>query len=152
VAQVVMNAPPEPVSTSTRPASVSRRSRPATQTPWSALDAIDDVGVQYGNVYGRSNPAENHLRLMAAVLNDAVRVLAKHKSPRRRREEMAWFTSRDRTAVFAFENVCEALGIDAARIRRHVIAQSGAVPAPGRSVRNGAGPRSSDPATLRRAG
>jgi len=131
---------------------VSRRSASGTQAPWSALDAIDDVGVQYGSVHGRSNPAENHLRLMAAVLNDAVRVLAKHKSPRRRREEMAWFTSRDRTAVFAFENVCEALGIDAARIRRHVIAQSGAVPAPGRSVRNGAGPRSSDPASLRRAG
>jgi len=147
-----MNAASQPSTASTRPGSVSRRSGSGTQIPWSALDAIDDVGVQYGSVYGRSNPAENHLRLMAAVLNDAVRVLAKHKSPRRRREEMVWFTSRDRTAVFAFENVCEALGIDAARIRRHVIAQSGVVPAPGRSVRNGAGPRSSDPASLRRAG
>jgi hypothetical protein len=135
----------ETASASTRPGSVSRRRRPTTQSPWSALDAIDDVGVQYAAVYGRSNPARNHLRLMAAVLNDAVRVISKHRSPRRLREEMAWFTSCDRTAVFAFENVCEALGIDAARIRRHVIAQPG-------TVRTGAGPRSSDTATLRRAG
>ena len=57
------------------------------QAAWSALDGIDDLGVQYANVYGRINPARNHLRLMAAVLNDAIRVLSKHRSPRRRREE-----------------------------------------------------------------
>jgi hypothetical protein len=89
---------------------------------------------------------------MAAVLNDAVRVISKHRSPRRLREELTWLTSCDRTAVFAFENVCEALGIDAARIRRHVIAQSGAVPTPGRNIRTGAGPWSSASPTLRRAG
>jgi hypothetical protein len=123
------------------------------QAAWSALDGIDDLGVQYANVYGRINPARNHLRLMAAVLNDAIRVLSKHRSPRRRREEFAWLTSRDRTRVFAFENVCEALGIDADRVRRYVIAQAGPVlPLPQPSAGTRGGIRSSEFGTLRRAG
>lgn len=120
---------------------------------WSALDGIDDLGVQYANVYGRTHPARNHLRLMAAVLNDAIRVLSKHRSPRRRREELAWLTSHDRKLVFAFENVCEALNIDADRVRLHVIAQCGApAPAPKPALRIGARSRSTEYGSLRRAG
>jgi len=43
------------------------------------------------------------------------------------REALAWIVSEDRSAVFAFENVCETLGIDAGWFRAEVLAND---PAP----------------------
>jgi hypothetical protein len=57
-------------------------------------------------------------RLMLAVLIDGLRMLAHHPSPRRRLEELRWVTGTERDHPFAFEPLCEALGVDPARLRR----------------------------------
>jgi hypothetical protein len=65
-------------------------------------------------------------RLMLAVLKDALLVLRRcHTaegawSQRQLRETEEWFASRDMTWPFAFECICEELGLDAERIRAGV--------------------------------
>jgi hypothetical protein len=62
-------------------------------------------------------------RLMAAVLEDAMRELARPGGAwfgaraRRRAEIEAWFLSDDVAWPFSFVNVCEALDLDVARFR-----------------------------------
>ncbi len=74
-------------------------------------------------------PPDGERRLMLAVLIDAVRVtrtLQKERSTHplplvRERElvrEMSWFLSPDRSHPFAFECICDALGLNADYIRR----------------------------------
>jgi hypothetical protein len=65
------------------------------------------------------------LRLMAAVLEDAVNVLRKRPRSRAGREAREWFASRDASWPFAYERICEALDLDPDRVRREV-----AMPAP----------------------
>ena len=60
------------------------------------------------------------LRLMAAVLEDAVNILRKRPRSRAGREAREWITSRDTTWPFAYERICEALNLDADSIRREV--------------------------------
>jgi hypothetical protein len=70
-------------------------------------------------------------RLMAAVLEDAVRTVlrpARTATARRVREELRWFASTDRRNPFAFERVCEALGIDPSYLRRRLVAGTLATP------------------------
>lgn len=80
-------------------------------------------------------PAESEMRLMFAILEDAVAtIVAKHpagveRNGRARREAIEWMMSEDRVHVFAFDNVCEAVGIDASRLRRGVLEHAGLVPA-----------------------
>jgi len=82
--------------------------------------------------------AEPHRRLMAAVLQTVVddcrgsayrRGAGLGPSPDRRqaREASAYLASTDRAWPFSFENLCEALGIDAAGLRREL--QNGGTPA-----------------------
>ena len=64
-------------------------------------------------------------RLMFAALEDGIRtLLGAHRAVPRswRQQELAWLTSDDRTEPFAFARICEALGIDADRLRRRVLA------------------------------
>lgn len=81
-----------------------------------------------GNIGARS-PA---LRLMRAVLADAVRTIRRlaaspsHRAFRSLRRELQWFTSGDRVDLFAFENICEELDVDAAQLRRRLIASCSA--------------------------
>jgi hypothetical protein len=62
-------------------------------------------------------------RLMAAVLEDAMRELARPGGEwfgaraRRRAEIRAWFASDDVAWPFSFVNVCEALDLDVTRFR-----------------------------------
>lgn len=62
-------------------------------------------------------------RLMLAVLEDAVGTFQKHATASGRRgrrlfaEAEDWFSSRETEWPFAFENICEALGLEAAYIR-----------------------------------
>lgn len=67
---------------------------------------------------------------MLAVLEDAVRnvVLARHArlSNKRAKQELAWVTSADRTDPFAFESICDALGIDPGWLRSRLL--RGALP------------------------
>src|SRR2546427_113826 len=76
-----------------------------------------------------SRLAEPHRRLMAAVLQTVVddcrgsayRRARGYRSPvarQDRRRAVAYVTSRDRIWSFSFENLCDALGLDAQRLRR----------------------------------
>jgi hypothetical protein len=62
--------------------------------------------------------------LMAAVLADAIGVYLKPEVPRTstarqvRRETRRWVHSNDRTWVFSFLRICEALDLDPNRVRR----------------------------------
>jgi hypothetical protein len=72
-------------------------------------------------------------RLMLAVLEDAVRMRRQYATPRgtrsRRllRETDAWFNATRRDYPFAFQSICDALGLDANWVRRLVRAST---PAP----------------------
>jgi DNA-binding XRE family transcriptional regulator len=67
--------------------------------------------------------------LMAAVLEQSVDLLLGAARSHRTfgsttmRRELAWIESTDRTYVFAFENVCDVLGIDVDAFRRQVRAR-----------------------------
>jgi hypothetical protein len=60
------------------------------------------------------------LRLMAAVLEDAINIIRKRPRSRAGREAREWLASRDATWPFAYERICEALELDADRVRREV--------------------------------
>ena len=72
----------------------------------------------------RRGPATGEQRLMRAMLEDCLRTLLGRASERSVRLEgdLAWITSEDRTDLFAVENVCDALGIDAGYLRGRVLA------------------------------
>jgi len=67
-------------------------------------------------------PLTGELQLRLAVLEDCLRRLlaARDRRSRALRGDLAWIESRDRHAPFAFESLCETLGIDADRLRRRV--------------------------------
>jgi hypothetical protein len=73
---------------------------------------------------GRAAEAER--RLLVAVLADAI---ACYQAPRRRGRDARriwtdardWLVSHERANVFSFENLCDALGLDADAIRRQVL-------------------------------
>ena len=73
------------------------------------------------------------LRLMAAVLEDAVNVLRKRPRSRAGREAREWLASRDTGWPFAYERICEALDLDANSIRREVAVSATVVRIPVRS-------------------
>jgi hypothetical protein len=76
-------------------------------------------------------PPDGERRLMLGVLIDAIRTLHAHRGStahwRARRawwRERAWFQSEDRSALFSFQNICDALGFDAEYIKRYVLRPS----------------------------
>jgi hypothetical protein len=81
-------------------------------------------------------------RLMLAVLEDAIRtlLLAKRTAVPRKRllRELDWLTSTSQSEPFAFESICDVLGIDPDYLRGRLV-QGAFVPA--RPVRRG--PRTS---------
>jgi hypothetical protein len=69
---------------------------------------------------GSPEPVWPHLRLMRAVLDDAVSIVvsgAGRISGGLRLETIHWFLADDVRWAFSFHNVCEALDIDAHRVR-----------------------------------
>jgi len=60
------------------------------------------------------------LRLMAAVLEDAINIVRKRPRSRAGREAREWLASRDASWPFAYERICEALDLDADTVRRQV--------------------------------
>ena len=81
----------------------------------------------------RADVAEGERRLLIAVLVHALRSLFRDAERpgrgalRRLRQDMRWLTSPDRTDLFTFERICEAIGVDPQRIRQHVLDELGAV-------------------------
>ena len=90
------------------------------------------VGEQITDVLGEvimdlppSRPWRHHvgeLRLMAAVLEDAINVLRKRPRSRAGREAREWVASKDGSWPFAFERICDALDLDSESVRRQVTA------------------------------
>lgn len=58
--------------------------------------------------------------LMVAVLEDAERAL-RSRDPRERLEAERWFASDDRSHVFAFATICDALDVEPCRVRRAIV-------------------------------
>jgi hypothetical protein len=90
----------------------------------SDADLFEMLPMAHGPWPGRAAEAER--RLLVAVLADAI---ACYQAPRRRgrdatrtwTEARDWLSSRERVSVFSFENLCDALGLDAEAIRRRVL-------------------------------
>ncbi|HSV04879.1 MAG TPA: hypothetical protein VLI07_00110 [Candidatus Binatus sp.] len=90
-------------------------------------DALGEVIV----VLAPRRPWTHHigeLRLMAAVLEDAVHILRKRPRSRAGREAREWLTSRDASWPFAYERICEALNLDPESVRRELVAEQGNTP------------------------
>jgi len=92
----------------------------------SSLSSNKGLGISELERCGRyrwiSEPERN---LMLAVLEDAVRCYLTHrdedKSPRNRllfADAREWINSSTRYSIFAFQNLCEIIGIDPDRLRR----------------------------------
>jgi len=72
----------------------------------------------------RANAQNSIRRLMCAILEDAVNVYANEvgssQPSRTFRETRRWLDSNDRTWVFSFLRICEALDLDPQRVRARV--------------------------------
>lgn len=89
-----------------------------------AIDAGILMPAQYADLVRRNHTLEGELKLLLAVLEDAVRCYLRNvdaKDGERRREFIEvrnWFenTVTGRAGIFSFENLCEALGIEPHRL------------------------------------
>src|SRR5262245_3336123 len=89
---------------------------------FSGLDDAGPLPFPLHTVGTRYRPTGEQ-RLLLAVLCDALHLYASARARRHSRrlnELREWFTSDDRSYVFSFHSVCEALGLDGAGIRRRV--------------------------------
>src|SRR5689334_16027775 len=78
---------------------------------------------QYFAAFRRGRAVEGERRLMLAVLEDAVDAYRKHVGACDPREQASfleakeWFSSDDRSWLFAFENICDVLEMNADYLR-----------------------------------
>jgi|SRR5580700_4097288 hypothetical protein len=78
---------------------------------------------QYNDLRRRHHELRAELRLMFAVLEDAIHCYFRHMNAKGRERRKLfydvrhWMNSRHGKELFAFETLCEALGIDAGRLR-----------------------------------
>jgi hypothetical protein len=122
-------------STPVRSAPTVRRRAALSHTGHAVSDVSGfdgEVCVRYESVYRRAEPACGERRLLLAVLEDGIRTFLKyaratHGRPLNlQREAYVWLSSHEQSSdPFAFENICEALGIDAERLRQRVLVESG---------------------------
>jgi hypothetical protein len=92
------------------------------------MDKAADAGIlmpaQYTDLVRRNHTLEGELKLLLAVLEDAIRCYLRNldaKDSERRREFVEvrnWFESTvaGPAGIFSFENLCEALGIEPHRL------------------------------------
>jgi hypothetical protein len=80
--------------------------------------------VQFAELFQGSAERMPELRLMAAVLEDAIRTFCRCsgsrgvRCQRLFRETADWFESSDVTWPFSFENICDALALEPGWVRR----------------------------------
>ena len=91
---------------------------------------------QYYATTKRTHPIDPELRLMAAVLEDAVATLTTDQrrcSGRQRRdfkEALQWISAADEKEwVFSFANICDSLGLDPDFLRAGLLRKSKAISA-----------------------
>lgn len=80
---------------------------------WPSLDPVDVDEATPRSTRG----AQPERLLMAAVLEDAIRLVRKYPGEKAA-EERAWFARRDGAEPFSFVAICEALGLSATAVRR----------------------------------
>src|SRR6267378_4501951 len=95
---------------------------------FSRMDKTIDAGIlmpaQYADLVRRNHTLEGELKLLMAVLEDAIRCYLRNvdaKDGERRREFIEvrnWFENSvtGPAGIFSFENLCEALGIEPHRL------------------------------------
>jgi hypothetical protein len=88
------------------------------------FQGIGILPAQYSSMRCKKLPGEGERKLLFAVLEDAVRCYLKHRGsgPAYSRdpeflEAAQWISSDEESGPFAFVRVCDALGIDAGRLR-----------------------------------
>jgi hypothetical protein len=78
-------------------------------------------------------------RLLLAVLEDAIRTLLLAKRAavpvKRLTHDLAWIQSTAQNQPFAFESICDALGLDAGYLRRRLLEGGFAAPRRRRTMR-----------------
>jgi hypothetical protein len=99
-----------------------------TSREFSRMEKTLDAGIlmpaQYADLVRRNHTLEGELKLLMAVLEDAIRCYLRNadaKDGERRREFVevrGWFESTvaGPAGIFSFENLCEALGIEPQRL------------------------------------
>src|SRR5262245_6776002 len=95
------------------------------EDPAGAADVVPELmlPVQFAELLQGSSDRAPERRLMAAVLEDAIRSFCQYaRAPRARqqrlfRETAGWFASDDLSWPFSFENICDALALDPHWIR-----------------------------------
>jgi hypothetical protein len=103
--------------------------------------------VQFVELLQRPAERTPELRLMVAVLEDALRTFCGcARSPGRRNRRLSqeaadWFASSDTSWPFAFENICDALGLEPEWIRQLLRRREGAQPVRIPTIRRLAGTR-----------
>lgn len=81
------------------------------------------IGAQYETTQRRRFHLEPERVLMLAVLQDAVLCFQEHVAATCKRKQMLhrdaeeWISGTDRSYLFSFENICDALGYDAEYMR-----------------------------------
>src|SRR5438105_4190015 len=78
---------------------------------------------QYTDFLRRRHELDGEQRLLVAVLDDAVQCYLKNMTTRNRHHRLIfnearyWMMSKSRQGLFAYENLCEALDVDADALR-----------------------------------
>lgn len=91
-------------------------------------------------------------KLMLAILEDAFACFEKHLlgNNRSSREEMSWFMNKSSQPLFSFQNICDALRLDAGYLRKYLMQRSALIARQFLSVPKQRGPRKYHPASSRR--
>ena len=90
------------------------------ETPWSVLSPDIILPVQFAD----HDTNQGEKRLMLAVLEEAVATFQRNTHAKTRRgqrlfrEAEEWIQSEDMSWTFAFENVCQTVGLDRLKARR----------------------------------
>jgi hypothetical protein len=99
---------------------------PQSNKSFRAADAI--LPSQYFDLLGRNHAIEGEIKLMLAVLEDAIKCFLRNthwKSSKGRREFFEakyWFDGLGhKSSDFSFENICAALGIEPRRLRKRLL-------------------------------
>ena len=106
---------------------------------------------QYNELRRRRHELRGELKLMFAVLEDAIHCYLNYMNARTRQrrilfyEVREWMNSKNSKGLFAYDTLCEALGIDAGRLRKTLEQHGVKSRADGlRRASNGPGPRARD--------
>ncbi len=87
----------------------------------SFFQGIGILPAQYGTMCRKKLPAEGERKLLFAVLEDAIRCYLKNRDRDQSNPEFLeaaeWLRSDEESGPFSFVRVCQALGINAERLR-----------------------------------